>query len=342
MSDLRGVMGSTTQSSGEVRLVDFGALVGAVAKDVGERGRGPRIGMEVSPGAFTIEADLPEVRDVVYALIGAVRAFGRQEQDARTDTPPSGGDQRLTVSLSRADELPSKEDEPFIGQPPEGDSFVVFTIHEPSAEVDQAGVRRLFEPMFTPTKLFTPDQRGARGRTHNPAGMATALGMLHALGGGLRVLQADPGGLRFEAYFPCSRQEGEQAGQSTAAWRGHGRILVVDDEPSVARLTGLVLDQQGFDVEVAGSGSAALELIEKGPKHYRLVIVDLSMPDFTGVEVMQRARELGCLTPMVLTSGHSRSEAGSDVKHSEFAGYLQKPYRLERLLEVIRGALSEL
>ncbi len=342
MSDLLGVMGSTTQSS-EVRLVDVGVLVGAAAREVDSAtAHGPRLGSEVVPGEFTIEADLPEVRDVVYALMAAVRAVGCQEREglATTDAPPNS-EQRLSVSLRHARELPAQADEPFIGKTPEGDAFVVFGIDEPCVRLDQASVRRLFDPMFTPTRLFTPEQRGTARRRANPVGLASALGALHSLGGGLRVVPLARGGLRFEAYFPSSRRRSPQAQQPTGTWQGHGRILVVDDEPSVARLTGLVLDQQGFQVEVACSGGAALELITKGPAAYRLIVVDLSMPDLSGVEVMRKARELGCSTPMVLTSGHSESEAGSDVRHADFAGYLQKPYRLETLLEVIRRALVE-
>lgn len=124
-----------------------------------------------------------------------------------------------------------------------------------------------------------------------------------------------------------------------ASWRGSGRVLVVDDEPSVARLTALVLDQYGFEVEVAISGQDALEQIARQPSVFRLVVVDLSMPDLSGVDVLNRARALGCPAPMVLTSGHSSTDTDSVLKSSAFAGYLQKPYRLETLLEVIQRAL---
>jgi DNA-binding response OmpR family regulator len=125
------------------------------------------------------------------------------------------------------------------------------------------------------------------------------------------------------------------------SWRGSGRVLVVDDEPSVARLTALVLDQHGFEVEVAVSGQEALAQISRTPAGFRLVVVDLSMPDLSGVDVLRQARALGCPAPMVLTSGHSRTDTVSAVRDANFAGYLQKPYRLEALLDVIQEALSQ-
>jgi DNA-binding response OmpR family regulator len=123
-------------------------------------------------------------------------------------------------------------------------------------------------------------------------------------------------------------------------WRGAGRVLVVDDEPSVARLTALVLDQYGFEVQVAASGREALEQIARAPAGYTLVVVDLSMPDLSGVDVLNHARALGCVAPMVLTSGHSSTDTERVLASSTFAGYLQKPYRLETLLEVIQQALA--
>jgi CheY-like chemotaxis protein len=132
---------------------------------------------------------------------------------------------------------------------------------------------------------------------------------------------------------------GSAEGRSLVPWKGVGRVLVVDDEPSVARLTALVLDQYGFEVDVAISGLDALEHIARKPAGFRLIVVDLSMPDLSGVDVLKRARELGCQAPMVLTSGHSSTDTDGVLRTSDFAGYLQKPYRLETLLEVIQQAL---
>lgn len=118
-------------------------------------------------------------------------------------------------------------------------------------------------------------------------------------------------------------------------------MLVVDDEPAVARLTGLVLGQHGFEVEVVVSGQEALTRIASVPNGYRLVLVDLTMPDLTGIEVLHRARALGCHAPMVLTSGYSEKEAAASLEGTDFVGYLQKPYRLEALLDVVERALVE-
>jgi CheY-like chemotaxis protein len=124
-------------------------------------------------------------------------------------------------------------------------------------------------------------------------------------------------------------------------WRTSGLVLVVDDEPAVARVTSMVLDQCGFDVAVAFSSRDALARLAEWSSRVRLVLVDLTMPDQDGIEFMRAARELGCQAPMVLTSGYLQDEADRRFVSQGFAGYLQKPYRLETLVDVLRRALGE-
>jgi CheY-like chemotaxis protein len=151
-------------------------------------------------------------------------------------------------------------------------------------------------------------------------------------------------GTAVQVYFPATAA-GLDVGLASErehhlAWRGQGRVLVVDDEPAVARLTSLVLEQYGFQVDVVNNGREALAQLSSSDR-YRVVLVDLTMPDFSGIEVLVRARKQGCDTPMVLTSGYPRSEADQRFQDSDFSGFLQKPYRMENLVDVIRGALGE-
>ncbi|MEN9579027.1 MAG: hypothetical protein RJA70_2036 [Pseudomonadota bacterium] len=134
---------------------------------------------------------------------------------------------------------------------------------------------------------------------------------------------------------------GISSDEDVHSWRGSGLILVVDDEPAVARVTEMVLDQCGFSVNVATSGVEALRHMERFRDQLRLVLIDLTMPDQSGIEVMQAARRLGLAVPMVLTSGYPNDEADKRFEGDGFSGYLQKPYRLEVLMTVLRRALGE-
>jgi CheY-like chemotaxis protein len=274
-----------------------------------------------------VRGDVPSVRRVVQALLLA------------SDEPrPSG-----LVSLRETYGPPDDRLDPFVGAEPKGERFVMLCAPAPVGQSDPRRLRALLDtcdatpllsnPWFDPT---------------DELGLSECLAIVHRQGGGFRVVRASGTGLWFEVYFPVADEAADDtstAGEPDFAqgltFKGHGRVLVIDDEPSVARLTGLVLDQHGFQVEVAGSGNEALALIEQTPRGFRLIIVDLSMPDLSGVEVLQHARAMGCAAPMVLTSGYSRNEAAQEAGNADFAGYLQKPYRLETLLDVIQAALVE-
>lgn len=277
-----------------------------------------------------VAGDASELGRVVLTLLGAVSSLAGPTSRA------------LLVTLTQTRQLPTPDDEPFIGCLPTGAGYVVLSVGVSEAVRAAADVRGWFEPMFAPSRLFLSE------RTDSPrsvgAGLASVVSTLRHQGAGLRVVTAEDGGLRFEVYFPFTDDPLDEGvghdGEQRSQFQGQGRVLVIDDEPAVARLTGLVLDQHGFEVEVACSGSAALELITEHPARFQLIIVDLSMPDLSGVEVLRRARALGCPAPVVLTSGHAESEADDAVKAADFAGYLQKPYRLEALLEVIGRALN--
>lgn len=129
--------------------------------------------------------------------------------------------------------------------------------------------------------------------------------------------------------------------ESYLSWRGHGRVLVIEDEPAVARLTCIVLEQFGFSPDVVHCGQDGLSRLGLAESGYRLVLVDLTMPDMSGVDVLLKARSSGCDVPMVLTSGYPPADAEPRVHRSRFAGYLQKPYRMEAFVEVIRNALRD-
>src|ERR1700733_13748183 len=136
-------------------------------------------------------------------------------------------------------------------------------------------------------------------------------------------------------------------GHATAAL-GHGagtlhadgtpvRVLVVDDEPSLAELLSSVLRYEGWSVRTAGSGAEAV----KSGRDFRpdAVVLDIMLPDFDGVEVMRRLRaELPGVCVLFLTA----RDAVEDRVAGLTAGgddYVTKPFSLEEVLARLRGLL---
>jgi CheY-like chemotaxis protein len=112
---------------------------------------------------------------------------------------------------------------------------------------------------------------------------------------------------------------------------------VVDDEPGIRRFARLLLDEAGFEVEVAADGDAGLAIVrDSGAPD--LVLLDLTMPGMGGVEVLTELRRHYRDVPVVLMSGFTEVEIASVLESDSLAYFLQKPFTAESLEEVIRGA----
>lgn len=114
------------------------------------------------------------------------------------------------------------------------------------------------------------------------------------------------------------------------------RILVVDDEPQIRRAVRAGLQANGFAVELAPSGEAALDSIALDVPD--VVILDLGLPDIDGIEVVRQIREW-CAAPIIVLSVR---EAERDKVAALDAGaddYLTKPFGMDELLARVRVAL---
>jgi two-component system KDP operon response regulator KdpE len=115
------------------------------------------------------------------------------------------------------------------------------------------------------------------------------------------------------------------------------RILVVDDEPPIRRFLRTALAAQGYRIEEAETGEAALEFLRRNPVD--LLVLDLGLPGMDGLEVVRRLRADGTATPIIILSGRD-DEAGKVAALDLGADdYVSKPFGMEELSARIRAAL---
>jgi two-component system OmpR family response regulator len=108
------------------------------------------------------------------------------------------------------------------------------------------------------------------------------------------------------------------------------RVLMVEDDEQVAGFVRQGLMQKGFMVDVAGDGLEGLELALQNT--YGVMIMDVLLPGMNGLEVLQRLRDLGISTPILILSG--MSDVGDRVAGLQMGGddYLVKPFAFSELL----------
>ena len=118
------------------------------------------------------------------------------------------------------------------------------------------------------------------------------------------------------------------------------RVLVVDDEPNIRSALARALSFAGYTVEEAGSGQEALELLQVN--RYDLMILDMWMPELSGLDVMRRLRRANPDFMIIVLTGHATLESAiAAAKSDEVVDYLQKPVKNREIVEAVDKALQK-
>src|ERR1700761_556246 len=118
-------------------------------------------------------------------------------------------------------------------------------------------------------------------------------------------------------------EDGEAA--SSPAPRSAGRVLVVEDDRSLAELYRTVLRTSGFEVECAGDGQSALERFQREPCD--LIITDLTMPGMSGMDLLSRIRSRDPDIPVMIITAAPHVDSAMRAVELGAHRYLQKPLK---------------
>jgi len=205
------------------------------------------------------------------------------------------------------------------------------------SEVEDTGVgmteetrRHLFDPFFT-----------TKGQGGTGLGMSVAYGIVRRHSGTIDVATTLGRGTRFSLEFPASDAVALDVAQSDGVKEPEvvrpGRILVIDDEPSIAQLLDDALSSEGHSVEIALSGREGLEI--SAAYEFDLVMTDLGMPDMSGWEVARTLRRSHPTLPIVLVTGWGTTLSPDEVQRCGISAVLHKPFEIRELLDMTRSVL---
>lgn len=116
-----------------------------------------------------------------------------------------------------------------------------------------------------------------------------------------------------------------------------GQVLVVDDELSVRESMKMILNGR-FDVLTADSGNSALELVKQ--KEFDVVVLDIRMPDLSGIEVLRHIKEAEPAPEVVLVTAYPSLETAKDAVKLGAYDYIEKPFTMEDFREVVRKGVE--
>ena len=215
----------------------------------------------------------------------------------------------------------------------EGDMIQV-SLRDDGPGITPETLRRIFDPFFTTKE--TGEGTGL--------GLTISYGIIDEHGGRIRA-DSQPGrGTTFTIELPIIRGGGrtpvavEEGASATTTGRS---ILVVDDEESIQRLLGSILQLDGHQVDTARNGIEALERI--GRKQYDVVITDIKMPDMDGPGLYEQLRKLdrSLAQRTVFITGDTVSPETRDFLERVRNPCLAKPFRIRQVRETILQLLAD-
>ena len=193
-----------------------------------------------------------------------------------------------------------------------------------------ANVRdRLFEPFFT-TK---PPGEGTG------MGLAVVHGIVRSHGGTIDIDSVHNVGTTFTVAIPLASSIVQELPSVSAAMAGGACVLLVEDEPALAKFAEQSLLRAGFRVIRCQDGADALRLFEQAPDAVDIVLTDVAMPRLTGDRLAQALHNVRPELPIVLMTGFSYALSPDTLRSLDVASVLQKPVGAQQLVEAVQHAL---
>ncbi len=116
------------------------------------------------------------------------------------------------------------------------------------------------------------------------------------------------------------------------------KILIVDDEELIVKLTGLLLEKRGFEVLAASDGEQCLQMVAK--HHPALVLLDYMMPLMNGLDTLKQIKSCYPDISVVMFTGKGNEDVAVELMRAGAADYLRKPFANKSLVERIDTVLS--
>ncbi len=220
----------------------------------------------------------------------------------------------------------------FLSMAIEPGEYLLLQVSDTGSGMTPAVVERIFEPYFT--------TKGINEGTG--LGMAVVLGIIKSHQGLIEIKSTVGQGTRFDIYLPLTR---EDAAQKNGAFpplpMGRGeRVLLVDDEPFFLEVIKESLQLLGYQVTASSSSLQALRMFSAAPRDYDLIITDQTMPELTGVRLVQEIRRIDREIPIILCTGYSEVVSEQSAAYYGLSQFLMKPVNTGDLAQAVANVLA--
>lgn len=272
---------------------------------------------DISKDLWTIEGDATQLHQVLLNLCINAR-----------DAMPQGG----TLEMN-AENITLTENDMHIHLNARPGQYVVMSVRDTGIGIPADVMDKIFDPFFT-----TKDVGKGTG-----LGLSTALGIVESHKGFITVSSEWGKGTKFRVYVPAFGDVQVESGREVPVElpRGHGEgILIVDDEAPIREIFRDCLESYGYTVLEAKDGMEAAVVFEKHRSEIQLVVTDMMMPTMDGAAVIRLLRRMSPGIKIVVVSGMAEEQQLSEGLKKNIQGFLQKPFKAERILKTIDEVLK--
>lgn len=227
------------------------------------------------------------------------------------------------------------------------DQTLNISVQDTGIGIDPADQERIFSA-FHQADSSTTRLYGGTG-----LGLCIAKNLAQLLGGDLSLDSRKPGGSTFTLSLPVSVEKAQLI-RSKDAFQKHmedvksaktydsmpnlqGRVLVAEDNLDNQNLIRRLLEQTGLIVDIVSNGYAALEAAQQ--RRYGLLLLDIQMPQLSGLQVAERVKALGLAVPMVAFTANVMKDQLLEYQRAGFDDVLEKPIIRSKLYQTLKQYL---
>jgi PAS domain S-box-containing protein len=209
--------------------------------------------------------------------------------------------------------------------------YVKLTLSDTGCGMTEKVIERIFEPYFT-----TKEQGEGTG-----LGLAVVHGIVQSHNGIIIVNSKTGKGSKFHVFFPEIKETAElEIDLSLNIPCGTGKILLVDDEMSIAYTLQKSLEKLGYKVFTTNSSPEALHIFQKDPDRFNLVITDQTMPKMTGIDLAREIFKIRPDIPVFLCTGYIDNTIDENqIKAMGIKELILKPFNIEEIAKLIQNML---
>lgn len=211
--------------------------------------------------------------------------------------------------------------------------YVQLSIGDNGRGIAPEVLANIFEPFFTTKEL-------GKG---TGLGLSTVYGIVQQNYGFINVTSEVDQGTTFRIYL--KRHSGKKDARKLQTHSreipvGHGRILLVEDEPALLKLCQSMLQNLGYQVLTAGSPTEAIELAKSETGAIDLLLTDVIMPEMNGSELSRIMRSFNPTLKWLFMSGYTADLIAHTNLPEGDSGFIQKPFTIEELSTMVRAVLQ--